>query len=196
MLRVLEEENLTVVRSADNSAYVGRVCEVRSPHIVICFQHCTDLKIGDQVKCGFSRDGSYTTVVAEVTSIDGVDCRLWMLVQNLVPGIDRAPRAVAPGTTITMNCSGESVIGSICDVSESGLRVRSLGRFEVGQELHLSMETQVGQICFEGRIARVVHGVENDSADAGIQITQIGRLEKARYEHFVEGLIRAARKVS
>jgi len=196
MLRVLVEENLTVVRSADNSAYVGTICEVKSPYIRLCFQHSTDLKIGDQVKCAISRDGSHTTVVAQVTELNGKECELWMLVQNLVPGVDRAPRAVAPGTTVTMIIGDEKIIGSICDVSESGLRIRSLGRFEVGQDMHLWMETQMGEITFSGRVARVVHGVDNDSSDIGVQILEIGRLERARYDHFVDGLLRRARRAA
>ncbi len=196
MLPVRANENLTVVRSSDNSSFVGTISDVSSPYIRISFHDGCDLTVGDQVKCGIAQDGSYTTVIAQVTAVEGVNCELWMVVQDLIPGVERAPRAVAPGTTVTMCDGDERVVGSICDVSESGLRIRSLGQFSVGQSMHFWMDTQMGEISFRGRVARVVQSVENESSDVGVQILDIARLDRARYDYFVDGLLRKARRAA
>ncbi|MFM9873546.1 MAG: PilZ domain-containing protein [Fimbriimonadaceae bacterium] len=189
-------ENLKFVRSLDNLACLGVVCEVSSTHFAIYCEQANDLQIGDHVMCVLSGDESNQSIAAEVTEIDRTNCKLTVLVLNGIPGVVRASRAVVPGSTIILKVGDDELIGSICDVSESGLRVRSFGGFEVGQELELSMDTHLGQINFKGRIARVVQSNENDSAEAGIQITEIGRLERARYNHFVDGLLRKAKKAS
>jgi hypothetical protein len=196
MLKFFVNEQLTVATSSDNSSYVGIILAVEGPRLQISFDVANDLKVGDQLTCSVSHDGSYTVVVAEVVEVEAESCSFWMVVQRIMPGVERARRTVAPGTIITIRTDNEEILGSVCDVSESGLRIRTLGLFDVGLVTNFRMKTQVGEIFFLGRIARVVHCVENESFDIGVQITEIGKLDRARYNHFVDGLLRKAKKVA
>lgn len=196
MLRVLKNENLSVVRLSDCSTFTGYVSDIESSHLTLQFDADVDLNVGDQVQCKFERDGSQFTAVADVEEISGQAYKLAVMVTEIVPAVERAPRAVAPGATVSITYGSETIIGSLCDLSESGLRVRSLGDYEVGQEIQLKMESETGTITFSGRIARVVPGVDAESCDAGIQILEMARLDRARYNHYVDGLLRKSKRVA
>lgn len=196
MLRAMLNESLVVVRATDNAEYRGTVREAEFPLMVLVLDAPSDLKAGEEVACEVLMKGNLVEVEATVVFAEGLYCGLRLKAEHFASGEERAPRAVAPGTTITVESQGESAVGSVCDVSESGLRMRILGSYGQGQVLRLHINSDIGPITFTGIVARVIRELENDASDIGIKIDDMGKLERARYQHFVESLIHRTKKAS
>lgn len=196
MLRAMLNESLVVVRATDNAEYRGTVREADFPLMVLVLDAPSDLKAGEEVACEVLMRGNLVEVEAEVVFAEGLICRLRLKAEHFASGEERAPRAVAPGTTVSVESGGESAVGSVCDVSESGLRIRILGSYGQGQVLQLRIDSDLGPITFTGTVARVIREMENDASDIGIRIDEMSKLERARYDHFVESLIHRMKKAS
>lgn len=190
----LLNELLIITRDSDNSSMTGMVREVTLPSVSVEFECEFMFNPGDLVTCNLVNGPRGRSIPAKVFSVAGTGCLLCLLVEQIGPGVDRAPRVVAPGITATVASNGESAVGSVCDVSESGLRIRIFGQYKLGQELELCMESDIGKIFFKGQVARVLSGRDAGSNDIGIHITEIGKLDRARYNHFVECLLGRAQK--
>jgi arabinogalactan endo-1,4-beta-galactosidase len=71
-----------------------------------------------------------------------------------------------------------------------------MGEFIVGDEITMRLHWESGEINLEGIVARVVQGVEQNSSDIGVQITKAERLDRARYLHFVQTLLKKAARAA
>lgn len=196
MLRAMLNESLVFVRATDNAIYSGIVREAQFPFMTVDLDAPSDLKAGEEVACEVLMKGNLVDVEATVVFAEKQNCGLRLKAEQIASGEQRAPRAVAPGKTVTVESGSESAVGSVCDVSESGLRIRILGSYGQGQVLQLRIDSDLGPISFTGIVARVIRQVENDASDIGIKIDKIGKLDKARYDHFVESLIYRMKRAS
>ena len=187
---------MTLACLEKQTEYVGQVATADHSQVSLDFMNPIDLSPGQKVDLIVERDGQLETIAAELKAIDGNRCSFTLLTHARLVDDERAPRAVTAGLTVSITLNSDTIIGSLCDVSESGLRVRSLGDYEVGQNLLLQMETEMGNISFTGRVARLLQSADDECCDAGIQIMEMSRLDRARYNHFVFCLINRTRRAS
>lgn len=139
-------------------------------------------------------EGTLQRIVVRPNS-DELQGLVWLKVLSIEPGIIRAPRAAAPGTTVSMVLGDIRNVGSVCDFSATGLRIRSLSSFQVGDELQCAMELPLGLVEFTARVARSVEYPMSES-DIGVEILQMGGIDRARYDHYLESLLRRIRSVA
>jgi hypothetical protein len=139
-------------------------------------------------------EGTLQRIVVQPNS-DEFQGLVWLKVLSIEPGIIRAPRAAAPGTTVSMVLGDIRNVGSVCDLSSTGLRIRSLSSFQIGDELQCAMELPLGLVEFTARVARSVEYPMSES-DIGVEILQMGGIDRARYDHYLESLLRRIRSVA
>ncbi|MBA4292613.1 hypothetical protein C0431_06540 [bacterium] len=139
-------------------------------------------------------EGTLQRIVVRPNS-DEFQGLVWLKVLSIEPGIIRAPRAAAPGTTVSMVLGDIRNVGSVCDLSSTGLRIRSLSPFEVGDELQCAMELPLGLVEFTARVARSIEYPMSES-DIGVEIVQMSGINRARYDHYLESLLRRSRSVA
>jgi hypothetical protein len=139
-------------------------------------------------------EGTLQRIVVRPNS-DEFQGLVWLKVLSIEPGIIRAPRAAAPGTTVSMVLGDIRNVGSVCDLSSTGLRIRSLSSFEVGDELQCAMELPLGLVEFSARVARSIEYPMSES-DIGVEIVQMSGINRARYDHYLESLLRRSRSVA
>ncbi len=139
-------------------------------------------------------EGTLQRIVVRPNS-DEFQGLVWLKVLSIEPGIIRAPRAAAPGTTVSMVLGDIRNVGSVCDLSSTGLRIRSLSSFEVGDELQCAMELPLGLVEFTARVARSIEYPMSES-DIGVEIVQMSGINRARYDHYLESLLRRSRSVA
>jgi hypothetical protein len=139
-------------------------------------------------------EGTLQRIVVRPNS-DEFQGLVWLKVLSIEPGIIRAPRAAAPGTTVSMVLGDIRNVGSVCDLSSTGLRIRSLSSFEVGDELQCAMDLPLGLVEFTARVARSIEYPMSES-DIGVEIVQMSGINRARYDHYLESLLRRSRSVA
>lgn len=182
--------DITLVRRQDQNPIVGRVDAVEMPIVKIVFDCGTPLKVGDEIECGVGNGVSYARLVGQVVSVGESGTELWMTTQHLVPGTDRAPRAVSSGLVGTLATEDSESTVTICDISESGLRVAGLDCPRIGQQVTILTEIQGGQVKLDCRVARINQRVKNEQSEVGLQILDADRLSRARWNHLVSSLLR------
>lgn len=120
----------------------------------------------------------------------------WLQLKAIYPGVERQPRVVVSGVTARVSNGEEFAFGSVCDLSTSGLLVRIMGRWEVKSVVEICIDTSVGEIKMVGRVARVLLENEADTGDVGIEIQIMEALDRARYNLFVERMLRLSLKAA
>jgi len=176
----------------DSVVFVGKATNVDGQKVRIAFFGSTDLQIGDEVKFSTGGDRGFANIFGAVIGLEGNQADLWISIEEVVPGLDRAPRTVAPGTTAILISNEQELNASVCDLSASGMRVRTLGVIEVGELVDVHINSLRSAISLQCRIARVIQDDRSDTSELGIQIVGADNLNCARYNHFVESLLRKA----
>lgn len=192
MLEFLTDQLLRVVRMRDSVVFVGKTTSVDGQKVRIAFFGSTDLKIGDEVKFSTGGDRGFANLFGAVIGLEDNQADLWISIEEVVPGLDRAPRTVAPGTTAILVSEQQELNASVCDISASGMRVRTLGMMDVGELVDVHINSLKSGISLQCRIARVIQDDRSDTSELGIQIVGADNLNCARYNHFVESLLRKA----
>lgn len=192
MLEFLTDQLLRVVRMRDSVVFVGKAVTVDGQKVRVAFYGSTNLQVGDEIKFSTGGDRGFANLFGAVIGLEGNEADLWISVDEVVPGLDRAPRTVAPGTTAILVSGDQELNASVCDLSASGMRVRTLGVIAVGEMVDVHINSLRSAISLQCRIARVVQSERSDASELGIQIVGADNLNCARYNHFVESLLRKA----
>lgn len=190
MLSAIVGRKITVVRLKDKSAYVGEVLSAKSPIFHIQFAGGTDLRPDDELECGVGDGMNYVKITAVVVTVGENSAELWVTAQSLVPGMERAPRVIAPGVIAEVTSRDESATVSVCDVSESGLLISSHTSFPVGSEVDIRMDFNGASLKLVAKVVRSNQAVKTDACELGLQILDADRLSRARWNHLVSSLLR------
>lgn len=189
MLKFLANQVLRVVRMRDNSVFVGRAINIGDQKLQVMLFGETDLAVGDEVKFACGGDSGYDNIFAAVIGLEHGLVDLWITDQKS-SGLDRAQRIVAPGTTALLISESYEHHASVCDLSTSGMRVKTFGYIEPDEVITVKIHSLNSPITLSCRVARVVKDALSDSCELGIQIMNADSLSVARYNHFVESLLR------
>ncbi len=189
MFRTLESQTVCVVRLRDMARQTGQVQNVSHREVRIEFDQPFDLAVGEKVKILAGDDETFATFYGSVLAADALDIVFWMQIESVTPGVSRARRVTAPGLTATFSTSDQTIDVSLCDLSESGIRIRTLESLAVGTEAILRMDIALGSIELAVRVVRhsETHG---DAREYGVELIGADRLSRARYTHLVDSLIR------
>lgn len=190
MFRALESQTVCVIRLRDLARQSGRVQEVTDRRVSIGFDEPFTLEVGEEVKILFGNDEDFASYFGTVLEADQLKIVFWMFIESVVRGVSRARRVTAPGLTAQLRDGSHSFDASLCDVSESGMRLKTLDELELGRELTLRMEYALAQIELRVRVVRQSDSSDCDDREFGLEILDADRLSRARYHHMVDSLIR------
>ncbi len=190
MLSAIVGRKITVVRLRDKSAYVGEVVTAKSPVFQIDFSGGTDLHPDDELECGVGDGMNYVKITATVVTVNHNSADLWVTAQSLVPGMERAPRVIAPGVIADVSNGESSATVSVCDVSESGLLISSHTAFAVGSQVEVKMDFNGASLKLVAKVVRTNQAVKKEACELGLQILDADRLSRARWNHLVASLLR------
>jgi hypothetical protein len=194
MIASLKNLTLRYTESPDQDERTFKVLDFRNEEVLVEVGDST-LFIETETKILLTEiEGTLQRIVVRANSNE-FQGLVWLKVLSIEPGIIRAPRAAAPGTTISMIFGCERNVGSVCDLSSTGLRIRSLSSFQVGDELQCAMELPSGLVEFTARVARSMEYPMSES-DIGVEIVQMSGINRARFDHYLESLLRRSRSVA
>lgn len=187
MLRAYIGSRVTVTREDDGASFGCEITSWTSPRLRVRLTEKTSLKKGQRVTCGVSNGVSFAKVGATVLDVGDEEAEVWVTVQSITPGQDRAVRAMATGTSATVEWQGQIISGSLCDCSESGLRISSLEYVPVGETVEVVIGD--GPIRLTCKTVRHMRDVNSDYTEIGMQIEGADRLSRARWNHLVFSLL-------
>ncbi|MCB0826084.1 MAG: PilZ domain-containing protein [Armatimonadetes bacterium] len=178
-------------RTSDGKKFAGMVTLVQSPLVRVRLDEVSNIQVDDKIDCSIGDGVSFATLNATVMSLEDNIAEFWVTIQSLEEGIDRAPRALAPGYTAQVTLeSGEEVSASLCDASESGMRLSSLKNVTAGQHITVRVDYPGGCIHSKGKIVWAKQMVDSAYVEMGMQILEMDRLNQARWNHMVSTLMR------
>lgn len=191
MLNKFVGKKITVERESDGKKFAGTVTLVQNPLLKVQLDEVSTIQLDDKINCTFGDGTSFARINATVTSLEDNKAEFWVTIQALVPGIERSPRAIAPGYTaqITLE-SGEVVSASLCDASESGMKLSSLKNITAGQSISVRVDYPGSSIHGKGQVAWSRQMVDSAYVEMGMQIVEMDRLNQARWNHMVATLMR------
>lgn len=194
MIANLKNLILSYRESSEHDVRTLRVVDFRNEELLVEVEGCP-LFIGAETRTLLAELGGSLQRVVVQSNSEETNGLVWLKVLSIEPGITRAPRAAAPGTTVSMVLGDIRNVGSVCDLSSTGLRIRSLSAFEVGEEIQCAMELPMGLVEFSARVARSVEYPMSES-DIGVEIIQMNGINRARYDHYLESLLRRVRSAA
>jgi hypothetical protein len=196
MLKIFLEKCLNVEGVGTVSPVSYPVVSVSENRMYLKAPPCSELTMNERFHLSKLIGDTMYRLSVKVVELPDTD-NIWSVeVEHIEPPIPRAPRAFAPGITVEMNGKDVRSIGSVCDVSQSGLLIRSLVGFEVGELIHCKMEIPHGLITFVARVARLAFIPESSDTDIGVEIREMNQLDRARYNFFVESMVRKSRSAA
>lgn len=190
MLREFIGHEVVAIRKADGYQFSAKVISAKSPRLCLDIADEGEIQPGDEFECSIGDGVNFARMEATVMDKHDDQAELWINVISIVPGFERAPRAVAPGTVVTIKSGDKEFSASLCDCSESGLRISCLEVFEVGEELNLVIVDGHAQINLRAKVVRIVRGTKSDYIEMGMQILEADRLNQARWNHMVASLLK------
>lgn len=191
ILQYLVGQTVEIFRNRDAYTVRGEVVGVKSPKLEIRFSGENRLTVGDKVELACGDGVDYLRATLTVTSLSTESLEAWVTVEFLVPGVERARRVVAPGLVAeVVREDGVLFTASVCDVSESGLRLSSLDRLGAGESPVVRLSANGGWLELRCRVARVAQALGSDYVEMGLQILEADRLSRARWNHLVTTLLK------
>lgn len=185
MLTTVQGHSVRLTKNADNTSFVGTITKSDNPMITIDFDHDVSLLKGDSVTCEIGNGTSFAAFDGSVVESSGRQAKVWAVVQKLSAGTDRAPRALASGVDLDILVNDEVYAASLCNCSESGLKVSSLVNLSVGKIVIFKIHFAATDILLQGRIVWAKQAVNSDYVEMGVQITEADRIHRARWNHLV-----------
>ncbi len=174
----------------DGSSLVGIIGSAKSPMMNVIFDIQDQLEVGDQLECGIGDGSNFLKLQATVVSINSQSAELWISIQSIVPGVERALRVITPGMTLVLEADSKTVSASLCDCSETGLRVSSLSQFDEGSEIICKLGSEGHEIFLRTKVVRTINILESEYQELGLHIVDCDRLSRARWNHLISGLLR------
>jgi len=171
----------------------------------------TPIQIGDRFR--FELHGRKTSAVFEASlsnveqfdltnggamyGIDGTSARVieaeWVSLRFTVVTQFRFANALQPFRTkvkdlqATLTHEGACIIGDVIDVAQSGYSVSVPEALIPGSRIVFRMETNVGTVNGNG-IVRNCRRAKNGQFRAGVQLLEMGRLDRPRWDRFIDEL--------
>lgn len=183
--------SISIVNPINQFDGKGTVVSVENPMLQIQLDSPTEMIEKDSpIICGVGNGISYVRVEGTVVSCEGDEANVWMKIQSVSAGTDRAPRAEADGNVVTVWDGDEEISATLCDCSESGMRVSSLTTLSVGREMQVRVDNGNDPITLKAKVVRTKQDVDSVYVDAGLQISEADKLNRARWNHLVNNLLK------
>lgn len=182
---------MNLVRQSDGQKLIGQLTGCQGGKAGIAFPSAPELMPGDIVHCGIGDGKSFCRMCASVTQVNGSQTEIWVSLESVVMGIDRATRYRAENISLLLGEQPDQREVELLDASKTGFRVRSSTRFPIAVMQRAQIEIDGTELSMTAKCVRVHQEWQAELCDSAFAISEIDRLSKARWISFVTGLSRA-----